>query len=67
MNPDLIKLWVGSAVRWVLGIASGFLVKAGFVAADKTDSTEAIVTGIVLAAIALAWSAVQKYIFHKTP
>lgn len=61
----LIAPWVGSISRWAIGIASGYLIKSGFLAADQANSGEAILAGAMLAAAALAWSAVNKYILHK--
>jgi hypothetical protein len=56
MSPVLVSA-LGSIIRWALGLAAGYLVKAGVWAAPDAETYVAAAT---LAVLALGWSLWEK-------
>ena len=63
-TSELIKNFVGAAVRWVLVLIGGFLVKKGIISTDQTEiyiqQFTPVLVGFALAGLALLWSFWQK-------
>lgn len=67
MNNELIKMLIGSVVRNLIVAAGGFLTAHGIPSlldGTITNLTDVIVGGVVVG-VGLAWSMIQKNVFHK--
>lgn len=64
MDNETIKTFVGSAVRWLLVLLAGILVKKGIISTEESDvyvnQALPVVIGLVIALGTLAWSIWQK-------
>jgi uncharacterized membrane protein YccC len=63
-TSELVKNFVGSAVRWLLVLAGGILVKKGIITTEQSETYVAqvlpVVIGAAMAGVALVWSLWQK-------
>jgi uncharacterized membrane protein YccC len=63
-TSELIKNFVGSAVRWILVLVGGILVKKGIISSDQSNvyvsQFTPVLIGVAMAGVALVWSLWQK-------
>lgn len=68
-TSELIKSVVGSAVRWLLVLVAGVLVKKGIISTEQTDvyvqQLTPVLIGVAMAGVALVWSIWQKKTANK--
>lgn len=68
-TSELIKNFVGSAVRWLLVLIGGILVKKGIVSSDAAGTYiqqfTPVAIGGAMALVALVWSIWQKRAANK--
>lgn len=69
MNSALLTAISGSAIRWLLTLAGGFVVAHGILSADDVSAISPQIQealGGLVSAAALGWSAYQKHKSEQT-
>jgi hypothetical protein len=61
MMSDLVKAWLGSAIRHGITIVGAWLVTRGWLGASQSNGFVEELSGILLCAAMFGWSILQKF------